>query len=273
LGNLTPPLGNVDVQLTFVRPNGVTSETRKVPLTQGVFKKTTQELGFKFEEAGNWTIIVDWPGDLRHEGAMTKVELMVSRIPTSLSLNVEKPSINLGDPILVKGAINPKINASIWLLYFRPDGTNITFTVTTNPEWGNFSFDGYKPDKAGKWSVLAVWGEGSQVFENTRSLNVEFTVTAPPPSIPVTMIIVFTAIPTAVGGIGYIIWRHFAHKGEKPPKPPLKMPPTPTKPPKPLKEVETRSKLEELEKLYRAGKINEAAYKRLKERYMEEAEG
>jgi len=267
-GSLQPPLEGVDVRLTFVKPDGTSSEERKVRLIQGGFGKTNHELGVKFEQAGNWTIIVDWPGDLRYLGVETKVELTVIKIPMSISCLVEPSSINLGEPIAVRGSTNPPLkDMEITLFFIRPDGTNTSYKVI-GEEDGNFSYKEYKPDKPGNWAVVAVC-EGNEFFEKTRSAMASFVVTAPA-AFPVTTIFQLTVIPAAVGGIGYILWKYLVHKGEKPPKPPLKMPPTPTPtPPKPLKEVETRSKLEELEKLYRAGMINEAAYKRLKERYKE----
>lgn len=73
-----------------------------------------------------------------------------------------------------------------------------------------------------------------------------------------------------VGGLGYVLWKHFMGKGRGLPK---IGPRIPRKPPKPKPSAELEARLEELKRLYRAGKVSEATYRRLRERYEKEAEG
>ncbi len=106
----------------------------------------------------------------------------VPLISTELSCEVSSSKIKEGSSILVSGTLSPQIEeASIRLIYMRPDRTQVTRTVTVNPN-GTF-FDEFKPDYRdlpenayiGMWKVSAEW-EGDAVHKASFSMPVNFEI-------------------------------------------------------------------------------------------------
>lgn len=84
------------------------------------------------------------------------VNLIISTASSTLSCSVSPSRIEKGETIDVEGLLDPVINnATISLVYTKPDASTITRTVQTIAD-GSYG-DSYQPDIEGSWTVNASW--------------------------------------------------------------------------------------------------------------------
>ncbi len=85
----------------------------------------------------------------------------VVRSPSSISVSVSIQTTVTGGTVKISGIISPPANATVALMYIRPDGSSLNKTVTTDSS-GSFS-DTFSPDKSGLWQVRASWSGNAQM--------------------------------------------------------------------------------------------------------------
>lgn len=272
-GFMDPPLEGIVVKLEYKDPMGGSEFDYVITDSKGFFMDGLQAL-----LAGNWTVWASWVGDSNHEAARGFIEVTVKRIPTEISCSVDKESINLGESLKVWGFLKwdtdtaKKLGISfptvvkIQLIFILEGSVKKSEWIAIDSE-GKFSYE-FKPGSPGAWQVMAKW-DGTPEFDMAEHPRVAFKTVAPP-EFPTTTVVGLAALLGAVGGGLYILWRYFAGRAEEKglPRVRSKVPSKPTKL-KPSTEFEAR--LQELEKLYRTGKLSEAIYRRLKEKYEREA--
>jgi hypothetical protein len=105
--------------------------------------------------------------------------IVISKVPTSISITVEPRQVTVGESVNVKGAITPAMNTQITLTVKEPDGSTKTFSTTSYLD-GTFTFT-VKLDKEGKYTFTASF-QGDAKYEASRSSEVYVEVKpAPPP--------------------------------------------------------------------------------------------
>ena len=105
--------------------------------------------------------------------------IVISKVPTSISITVEPRQVTVGESVNVKGAITPAMNTQITLTVKEPDGSTKTFSTTSYLD-GTFTFT-VKLDKEGKYTFTASF-QGDTKYEATKSSEVYVEVKpAPPP--------------------------------------------------------------------------------------------
>jgi hypothetical protein len=113
------------------------------------------------------------------------LQLTIEPIETSLTCKVLLTSVRKDDPITVSGQLSESVeDATIKLLYRRPDGTEFTRIVKTDSD-GSY-LDEHKPDFTGlaqetyigTWQVRAEY-DGNDVYDESSSSPVNFDVVFP----------------------------------------------------------------------------------------------
>ena len=101
---------------------------------------------------------------------------------SSVTIELAKPKVVLGESVTGSGNLAPGMaNASITLIFVRPDGTDDEMQVVTF-EKGAFNFT-YKPDVAGDWTVTARWQSDRGYYTSacSENLSIEVALSTPPP--------------------------------------------------------------------------------------------
>jgi len=102
-----------------------------------------------------------------------KIDITISKIPTTLTCQISSEKVTKGDKITVSGKLEPPMKQFVTVTFTKPDGTTVDETLLTNVD-GTYTLD-YTPDAEGRWSVRASW-EGFLDFEGSTSNSVSFTV-------------------------------------------------------------------------------------------------
>ena len=114
---------------------------------------------------------------LEGEPQTLTVEIILSKIESTISCSISPQTVERGEVIEVSGSISPALeNITVTLTYEGPDGSVYTRNVRTDVE-GSFR-DSFQPKVEGSWSVNASWlgdekHEGSWV---SASFEVRFPV-------------------------------------------------------------------------------------------------
>ncbi|KYH41698.1 MAG: hypothetical protein AYL31_003840 [Candidatus Bathyarchaeota archaeon B26-1] len=114
---------------------------------------------------------------LEGEPQTLTVEIILSKIESTISCSISPQTVERGEVIEVSGSISPALeNVTVTLTYEGPDGSVYTRNVRTDVE-GSFR-DSFQPKVEGSWSVNASWPgdekhEGSWV---SASFEVRFPV-------------------------------------------------------------------------------------------------
>ncbi|RJS79546.1 hypothetical protein CW711_02635 [Candidatus Bathyarchaeota archaeon] len=114
---------------------------------------------------------------LEGEPQTLTVEIILSKIESTISCSISPQTVERGEVIEVSGSISPALeNVTVTLTYEGPDGSVYTRNVRTDVE-GSFR-DSFQPKVEGSWSVNASWlgdekHEGSWV---SASFEVRFPV-------------------------------------------------------------------------------------------------
>ena len=102
---------------------------------------------------------------------------------SSVTIELAKPKVVLGESVTGFGHLVPGMaNASIMLIFVRPDGTVDDVQVVTF-EKGAFNFT-YKPDVAGNWTVVARWQSDKGYWSSAYSKDASIEVVVPTPALP-----------------------------------------------------------------------------------------
>jgi len=118
------------------------------------------------------------------------VEIIVSKIESSITVNVSPQVVEEGEAIRVSGSIDPAPeNATVTLIYTGPE-RKFNSTVEVNPD-GSFA-ESFRPDVNGTWSVNASWS-GDIKYEGSWS-SVSFEVR------PLVSLSIVTSSNRIVGG-------------------------------------------------------------------------
>jgi outer membrane protein assembly factor BamB len=102
---------------------------------------------------------------------------------SNVTIEVANPKIVLGEFVTGRGHLVPRMaNASVMLIFVRPDGTVDDVPVATF-EKGAFSFT-YTPDVAGNWTVVARWQSDKGYWSSAYSKDASIEVIVPTPTLP-----------------------------------------------------------------------------------------
>lgn len=135
--------------------------------------------------AGAYDVRASWEGDSEHEGSEKVSSLKVSKLHSSISVGLSESTITFGESIELSASMEPPLgNASLVIIYTRPNGSILTRTVITS-ETGSY-VDPLKPDIAGTWSAKASWS-GNSNYEGTESNVLSFVVNKTPTLIEITL--------------------------------------------------------------------------------------
>lgn len=169
-GSISPSHPGVLVTIIYTRPDG-TKVTRSVTTGTGSDYRDT----YAPDRTGTWTVQASWSGDGDHAGASSgTVTLIVKSNPSSITLSLDRTSVNIDEPITVSGLISPPHpGVDVTITLTRPDGRTETKVVRTDSQ-SHYSAS-YSPDQAGSWSVVASW-PGDQDHADASSPPYSFTV-------------------------------------------------------------------------------------------------
>lgn len=182
-GSLAPPRPWVDVRLEY-RPEG---DSWNVISTVG----TGSDGSFSYvwtgtpETTGAYEVRASWKGDERYEGCEKIVKLEVTKLPSSISVEVSPMTLNFGQSVTVRGTVNPNLSqVPVTIVYTRPKEGEIRVQVMTTTT-GYFE-DSLTPDLAGSWKVNVSW-DGDSTYEGAESDTVRFLVNRAPTNIMITL--------------------------------------------------------------------------------------
>jgi hypothetical protein len=109
---------------------------------------------------GQYTIMVSWKGDYRHEGASNTAELTVEKASSLITLTLSSYTAKMGDTVNVNGILYPAKATQITIEYTLPNGTITSKTVDSDSA-GVFS-DTFTANQVGVWQIKASWiGDGT----------------------------------------------------------------------------------------------------------------
>ncbi|RLE65467.1 MAG: hypothetical protein DRJ47_05105 [Thermoprotei archaeon] len=137
------------------------------PAKEGL--KITVEL----QETGTWGIKAVWSGTLNDlPSESNKLVLKVSKHVSYIFFDM-KTQLDLGDPIIVKGALNPPLKGvPLKIVLKDPLGNIHTFTITTSSDGGFEVPLGYA-SIPGEWTVEVSWEGNDKYLPSTNSITIK----------------------------------------------------------------------------------------------------
>ncbi|MEM2126975.1 MAG: PGF-pre-PGF domain-containing protein [Candidatus Bathyarchaeia archaeon] len=160
-GSLTPAI-SAPVSLTIKRPDETVEKRASISGIDGGFN-----FKVKLNISGEWIFRASFPGDPKYEAAQSDpVKARVTKIVTSIMIEVEPKEVIVGEEIHIKGFIKPPISAIIILLVTKPDDT-IEELATISGADGLYSKK-VRIDKEGIWKITARFA-GDQTCEASSS--------------------------------------------------------------------------------------------------------
>lgn len=105
-------------------------------------------------KTGSWTVLVSWAGNETCFGASSGYRnFTVEKTPMSITCNVTKASVTIGENITITGAVYPIVENLAVTLTFISSNTTVEQYVYTNSN-GTFTAS-FKPNSMGLWRVQA----------------------------------------------------------------------------------------------------------------------
>ncbi len=131
---------------------------------------------FAPDKVGTWTVSASWLGDQEWwEASSESCSFSVQKISTSVTCNVGKTAVNLGEDLDVAGYILPaERNIKVVVSFTKPDGTTVTREVYTGSD-GSYELLAFQPNLKGQWQVQARVA-GDEFHQTSSSNTVSFTV-------------------------------------------------------------------------------------------------
>ena len=159
VGDLLSPTDKIEPKSFFTLTFTLNIDEDAIP---GTYE---QKMVLKYSMESNNDFVEGTPQNL-------KVDIVISKIESSITVNVSPQVIEEGEAIRVSGSIDPAPeNATVTLVYIGPeDRFNSTAKVNLD---GSFA-DSFKPNVNGTWSVNASWS-GDAKYEGSWS-SVSFEV-------------------------------------------------------------------------------------------------
>lgn len=165
-----------DVEVKLLVPFGTSAvgstDWSKDALNPGEEAAATFKL--KADSAGSVNIKIGlsyrtlW-GYLVFEPSKTLGSILISKIPTSISISVTPEKVTVGENVVVKGSIQPAMSVPLMLTITEPDGTTRTLYETSAPQ-GTFGFE-VTLTKEGRYSFVVSY-EGDLTYEASISNEV-----------------------------------------------------------------------------------------------------
>ena len=111
---------------------------------------------FAPDKAGTWTVSASWLGDQEWwEASSEDCSFSVQKLSTSVTCNVGRTAINLGEDLDVAGYVLPtERNIKVVVSFTKPDGTTVTREVYTGYD-GSYELLAFQPNLKGQWQVQA----------------------------------------------------------------------------------------------------------------------
>jgi hypothetical protein len=170
-GFITPPLAGVEVEVTYIRPDGRTVIRQALTNTTGGYTDT-----FMPDKLGQWKVMASWAGDEEYEGSKSyPEEFTVSRGWSSLYCYVDEWSITIGSSVNVSGSLTPPRVVSVKLEHSTDGGATWTIFATVNTTSQGEFFYIWTPKTLGTHNVRASW-PGDEVCEGDTSWESSLSV-------------------------------------------------------------------------------------------------
>lgn len=135
---------------------------------------------------GSYELRASWPGDEITLAASSTTTLTVSKISSTISLDVSETSIPVGSTITMSGAITPARSQVNVAILYRPSGGDwSTLATVTTDTAGQYSWDWATQD-AGTYEVKASWAGDEDTMADESDI---ITVNVQQP-FPLTIIVV-----------------------------------------------------------------------------------
>jgi hypothetical protein len=163
-GFITPLRVGVEVDVTYIRPDGSTVIRKALTNTTGGYADT-----FMPDKLGQWKVKASWAGDAEYEGSTSyPEEFTVSKGWSSLYCYVDEWSITIGSSVNVSGSFTPPRVVSVNLEHSTDGGATWTVFATVNTtSQGEFSYI-WTPKTLGAHKVRASW-PGDEICEGDIS--------------------------------------------------------------------------------------------------------
>jgi hypothetical protein len=179
-GTIVPAAVEVDVTLTYTRPDSTTLERLVTTSLNGDFNDI-----FTPSSIGAWSVQASWEGNDTHLGSSSSLTYFtVTKISTVLSCSVSPEEFEIEASVTVLGSISPVVSdTSVTLTYTKPDSSTLVRTVTSLSD-GSYS-DSFTPDSTGSWIVKASWSgdsihfgdsSGTETFEVKEKAGIPWTL-------------------------------------------------------------------------------------------------
>ena len=144
-GRLEPGLANASVILRAIKPSGGVVELEARTGAGGEWRAEVF-----LDEAGAWTFNATYPGSPGYAGCSREFTVYVEKLPSRLELRAEQA----GGALVVRGALQPPVNATVTLLVEAPSGRRSVLEVAT--VGGRFTAE-IPADEPGLYKLQAFW--------------------------------------------------------------------------------------------------------------------
>jgi hypothetical protein len=163
-GSITPLRVGVEVDVTYIRPDGSTIIRKALTNTTGIYADT-----FMPDKLGQWKVKASWAGDAEYEGSTSyPEEFTVSRGWSYLSCSLDQWSITVGSSVTVSGSLTPPRIVSVNLEHSMDGGATWVILANVNTTLqGEFSYV-WTPTTVGTHKVRASW-PGDELCDSSTS--------------------------------------------------------------------------------------------------------
>jgi len=173
-GVLDPPLKGIEVMIEYSYEGG--SWTKIVTVETG----DNGEFSYEWtpRQAGDYSIRASWEGNENYEPATSsEVSLKVKSAPTTITIEVDKVEVNVGEEVRISGELKswanrplPEFNVKIKVV--DPEDREFEYPALTD-ESGRYEVS-IIIDTKGTWRIQAVWeGDGNYLRSESSIVEVE----------------------------------------------------------------------------------------------------
>jgi len=153
-GTISPARTDVDVSIDY-RYSGETSWGTVATVKTDA--AGSYEYLWTLTTPGSYELRVSWLGDEITLAAYSTTTLTVSKMSSTITLDVSSTSITVGSNITISGSITPaQSQVNVEIMYKPSDGDWSTLATVTTDSNGEYSWD-WAPQDAGTYEVKASW--------------------------------------------------------------------------------------------------------------------
>jgi len=134
---------------------------------------STQSSGSLFKASHTWSRLGTYSVKVKaidlagKESSWSQPTTVAVKLPSTITISTSLSAVARGEKMAVTGSINPPHTSMVTLIYRKPDGSQITKQVESDPN-GKYK-DTIAPNVVGTWSAQASWDGDADYFGASTS--------------------------------------------------------------------------------------------------------